>query len=120
MTNQPTAIREQPQTSFEEQELDDPGLLTALNAWAETDAYVDEMKAEAKPYTKNLDAAKEVRDEAQAAVNARLSVLEIEIVGTENVYRAGIYRLVNKHRAEAERNFTVEEKDSLKIERAAS
>ena len=74
----------------------------------------------AKPYVKNVDEAKVARDEAQAVVNARLSVMEIEIVGTDNVYRAGIYKLANKHREEQARSFTVKEKDTLKIERAGS
>lgn len=111
---------EEPQTSFEEEELEDDGLLAALNAWAEADAEVVRVKEIAKPYVKAADTAKEACDEAAAAVNARLKVMEIEIVGTDNVYRVGTYRLTNNHRAEQERKFTVKGTDRLKIERAAS
>jgi len=118
MTQQ-TALNEEPQTSFEEQALDDPGLLTALNAWADADDGVAAMKDEAKPYKQAVDDAKEARDGAAAAVTARLKEMEIEIAGDDS-YRCGVYRLTENIREEAKRAFTVPEKTSLKIERDAS
>ncbi len=109
---------EDPQTTFEETELEDDGLLAALNAWAEADTGVVEEKETAKPYNKAVDKAKEEREEARAAVNVRLTTMEIEIEGDDS-YRCGTYRLTNKHRAEEEREFTIKEKNTLKIEAAS-
>ncbi len=113
------ALNEDPQTSFEEQELKDPDLLTALNAWAETDDGVAAMKEAAKPHKQAVDDAKEALDTAAAVVSARLNEMEIEI-GEDDAFRCGVYRLTETFRAEAKRDFTVPEKRSLKIERDAS
>ena len=121
MTNE-TAVATDPQTSFEEQELDDEKLIELLDNWAESDAAVDTAKDQAKPYTTAVDEKKDDADEALAAVSAHLkTVLEIDLTEeTEAVYRAGTYRLSNKHKAATNRSFEVKASDKLKIERAAS
>ena len=60
MATDPTATRD-PQTMCEEQELADEELIGALDKWADADADVDTVKAEAKPHVKNVDDAKEAR-----------------------------------------------------------
>lgn len=117
MADQATATTE-PQTSFEEEQLEDDALLVALNEWATADAKVGTEKETAKPYKKAVTDAEEGRDNAAVVVTARLQQMEIEIVGTENVYRCGTYRLGNKHKPAGEREFEIPAKDTLKIERA--
>ena len=110
---------EQPQTSFEEEQIEDDGLLTCLNEWAVADAALKKEREEAAPYVTAVDRTKEKRDESRAAVNARLTQMEIEIVGTDRIIRCGTYRIANKHRDSSEREFTVKAKDELKIEYAS-
>ncbi len=111
-------VATEPQTSFDEEQLDDDALLVALNEWAATDAEVDKAKEAAAPGKQAVDVAKEARDEAAGAVNSRLKQLEKHVVGTENVYRCGTFRLGNKHKPEGHRDFDIPEKDTLTIERA--
>ena len=113
------APSEDPQRSFEEEELEDDGLLANLNEWKAASDELATAKEAAKPYTKTVDDAGEARDDARAAVNARLKTMEIEVVGTDNVYRCGTYTLKNKHRDSSNRGFTVKAKDELKIEAAS-
>ncbi len=114
-----TDAGEDKQRSFEEEEIEDPGLFNALNEWSATVAAHDTAKEEAKPLAKAVEKAAEERDEAAGAVNVRLKQLEKEVVGTDNVFRCGTYVLKNKHRDSSDRDFTVKAKDELKIEQAS-
>jgi hypothetical protein len=113
-----TDVKEEQQTRFEEEQLEDPALLTALNEWATADAGLDTAKENGATYRKAVDDAREGRDEARAVISARLKQMEIEIVGTENVYRCGTYRIGSRHTDAKPVSFDRKAKDTLTIERA--
>lgn len=117
-----TDAEQDPQQRFEEQELTDEPLIALLDTWADKDAAISDAKDHAKPYTTAVDEKRDDAEEALAAVSAHLkTALEIDLTAeTEAVYRAGVYRLSNRHKPAADRAFTVKESDKLKIERAAS
>ena len=110
------------QTQFEEQELDDEKLISLLDTWAELDSAIVTQKETAKPYTQAIDQAKDNADEALAAVSAHLKhELEIDLSEpTDDVYRAGVYRLLNRATDARDVAFERKAKSAMKIERAAS